>query len=183
MTILDIYELHEQIGKGGFGTVYRATDTSLGRTVALKVLHPQMAWDADFIQRFQREARLAAQLENPYVVTIYGVGEDQGRYFIAMRYYPGGSLADLQKKGPLPWDKCVSILGQVCEGLQQLHQQGWVHRDMKPSNILFDPQGRAVVADFGLARVLTSSTSSSGGVAGTPHYKAPELWRGRMCTR
>ena len=175
------YHTFEEIGHGGFGTVYRATDTSLGRPVALKILHPQMAADATFVDRFRKEARMAAQLESPFVVTIYEVGEQDGRYFIAMRYYPGGSLADTLKNGPLPWDKCVSILAQVCEGLALLHEQGWVHRDLKPSNILFDPQGRAVIADFGLARALTTarSASSSGGFAGTPHYKAPELWLGQ----
>ena len=179
MTQLGKYELHEQLGKGSFGTVYRATDISLGRQVALKILHPQMAADAEFIERFRKEARLAAALESPYILTIYEVGEEGGRYFISMRYYPNGSLADLLKGGSLSLNQAVTILTQISEGLQKLHAKGWVHRDLKPSNILFDADGRAVVADFGLARALTSAGSSSSGTAGTPHYKAPELWRGK----
>jgi len=181
MTILGNYELLEEIGRGGFGTVYRATDRTLGRTVALKVLHPQLAADHEFIERFRREARLAAGLENPHILLVHEMGEDGGRFFIAMRYYPGGSLAERLKQGPLGWVESAAVMAQVCAGLQKMHEHGWLHRDLKPGNILFDADGQAVIGDFGLARALTASGSStSTGIGGgTPYYKAPELWRGK----
>jgi eukaryotic-like serine/threonine-protein kinase len=181
MTTLGKYELHEILGKGGYGTVYRATDQSLGRVVVLKILHPQLSVDPEFIHRFQQEARIVASLEHPNIVGLYEIGEIEGRFYFAMKYLPGGSLADLLKQGSLSWKRAAAILDQVCAGLQQLHEQGWVHRDLKPSNILFDKDGRAVVGDFGLARALTISGSSASSTvgAGTPFYRAPELWMGK----
>jgi serine/threonine-protein kinase len=114
MTTLGKYELHEELGRGGFGTVYRATDTTLGRDVALKVLHPQYTIEPDFIQRFRNEARLVASLRSPHIVTIYELGEVNGRVFIAMEYLPGGSLKDrLEKTGPIPFDESLEIMKQV----------------------------------------------------------------------
>ena len=180
MTQLGKYELHEQLGKGSFGTVYRATDLSLDRVVALKVLHPLLSMNVDFVERFRQEAKLAAALKSHHILNIYEVGEERGSYFIAMEYYSGGSLADLLKAGPLPWQKAVEIMEQVCAGLHKLHERGGVHRDLKPTNILFDAEDHAVVADFGQARALTGSGSSSSGMgAGTPFYRAPELWNGK----
>lgn len=181
MSRLGKYELHKILGRGGFGMVYRATDLSLDRVVAIKILHPQLTVDPELITRFQQEAKIIASLEHPNIVGIYETDEIEGRYFIAMRYYPGGSLADLLQQGALPWEKAMEILAQICNGVQKLHERGWVHRDLKPSNILFDAEGRAVVSDFGLARALTStrSSSSAGIGAGTPFYRAPELWRGK----
>ncbi|MHC1783642.1 MAG: bifunctional serine/threonine-protein kinase/formylglycine-generating enzyme family protein [Anaerolineaceae bacterium] len=182
MTTLGKYELHEQLGRGGFGTVYRAVDTSLGREVALKVLHPQLTTAPDFLERFREEARLAASVENPHIVTIHECDEQDGRVFIAMRYLPGGSLKQrLEKDGPIRFLEALEIIKQVCGGLQAAHEQGLVHRDIKPANILFDKGGQAVVGDFGLARAVqlsSSSADSSKGGAGTPAYRAPELWRG-----
>ena len=181
MTTLGKYELHEQLGKGGFGTVFRATDTSLNRVVALKVLHPQLMVDEEFISRFKKEARMLASLDHPNIVAIYELGDVDGRVFIAMRYLPGGNLQQvISKHGPLSYEKASSILKQVCEGLQASHDLGLVHRDIKPANILFDARGNVVISDFGLARaVQLSDTSSLGGPAGTPAYRAPELWRGK----
>ncbi|NLI41375.1 MAG: protein kinase [Caldisericales bacterium] len=183
MTTLGKYELHEELGRGGFGTVYRATDTTLGRDVALKVLHPQYTIEPDFIQRFRNEARLVASLRSPHIVTIYELGEVNGRVFIAMEYLPGGSLKNrLDKTGPIPFDESLEIMKQVCAGLETAHEQGLVHRDVKPGNILFDSRENAVIADFGLARAIqlssVSSSSSTGGT-GTPAYRAPELWIGK----
>ena len=178
--ILSKYELHETLGKGGFGTVYRAIDTSLGREVALKVLHPQLMVDENFVERFKKEARILASFDHPNIVTIYDMGEVDGRVFIAMKYLSGGNLqARIQKEGGLPFEEAKRIMGQVCEGLQAAHEQGMVHRDLKPANILFDGRGNAVISDFGLAKIVQmSGTSSSLGVVGTPAYRAPELWRG-----
>ena len=181
MTTLGKYELHEQLSKGGFGIVYRATDTSLGREVALKVLHPQLMVDETFVERFKKEAHILASLEHPNIVTIHELGEIEGRVFIAMRYLAGGNLQQLiQKEGPLGYTKSLGIFKQVCEGLQAAHEQRLVHRDIKPASILFDAKGNAVISDFGLARaVQLSGASSSMGIAGTPAYRAPELWRGK----
>jgi len=180
MTTLGKYELYEVIGKGGFGTVYRATDPMLGRNVAIKVLHPQLMTDKSFVERFQKEAKILAALEHPNIVTIHELNSIDGRLFLAMQFLSGGSLQQLLLQGPLPFEKVQTILHQICAGLQNAHEKGLVHRDIKPANILFDQNGRAVLSDFGLARaVQVSSTSSSFGIAGTPAYRAPELWRGK----
>ncbi len=182
------YEIIEELGHGGFGTVYKATDTALSRTVALKILHPQLAADADFVERFRKEARLLARLDHPNIVTIYDFGEIEGRYYISMRYLPGGNLAQrIQKTSGLPYTEALRIMGQLVDGLSYAHGQGLIHRDMKPLNVLFDQYNRAVITDFGLARVAQSSSSSAsssmGGVGvGTPYYKAPEIWRGEKAT-
>jgi len=174
------YTILEELGRGGFGTVYRATDNSLDREVALKILHPQLMVDMDFVERFQKEAKLVARLEHPNIVTIYDLGEAEGRIYIAMRYLPGGSLRDrLKKSGRIPFDRALEILRQVGEGLSAAHAKGLVHRDIKPENILFSESGQAVIADFGLARAVQTSSSSSLGGVGTPGYRPPELWRGQ----
>ncbi len=182
MTSLGKYELHEQLGRGGFGTVYRAIDTTLDRVVALKILHPQLTTDPDFLERFRNEARLVASLRSPHIVTIHELGEVDGRVFIAMEYLAGGSLKQRLESGPIPYPETVEIMRQVCDGLSVAHAKGLVHRDIKPGNILLDEDGRAVIADFGLARAVqlsSTSTSSSTGGVGTPAYRAPELWRGK----
>jgi len=177
------FEILQELGRGGFGTVYQARDLTLERTVALKVLHPQLAADLEFVHRFQREARNLAQIDHPRVVTIYEIGEIDGRIYIAMRYLPGGSLSDrLKASGPIPPDEAVRLLDQVAQGLHAGHRRGIIHRDVKPGNILFDEDGQAVIADFGVARAVQVSSigtsSESGGAVGTPHYRPPELWRG-----
>ena len=111
MTTLGKYELHEQLGRGGFGTVYRATDTTLGREVALKVLHPELMVEEEFIERFRREARILASLDSQNIVTIYEMNEKEGRIYIAMRFLSGGSLKDyIKDKGKVPFDKALLIL-------------------------------------------------------------------------
>jgi len=183
MTELGKYELHEQLGKGGFGTVYRATDTTLGRDVALKVLHPQLTIDPDFLEKFREEARLVSALGSPNIVTIHELGEEEGRTFIAMSYMSGGSLAQrLEKQKTIPLSEALKVIKQTCNGLRLAHRKGLVHRDIKPGNILFDEEGNAVIGDFGLARAIQKSSdsvrSSYGGV-GTPSYRPPELWEGK----
>jgi eukaryotic-like serine/threonine-protein kinase len=178
------YRAVTQLGKGGFGTVFRAIDTTLDREVALKVLHPQFVAEGDFVERFRNEAKIIAALRHPNVVGVYELGEDNGRWFIAMEYMPGGTLKDrLAQHGRLSFTETLRIMQQVCAGLDAAHAEGMIHRDIKPGNILFDKYGNAVVCDFGLARAVQlssmASRSSRAGGVGTPFYKAPELWRGR----
>ena len=124
MTQLGKYDLHEELGRGGFGAVYRATDTTLGREVALKVLHPQLTTDPDFLEKFRKEARTVAQLESRDIVTIYELGELDGRIFISMQFMSGGSLKEkLEKEGALSFEETLKIMRQVCEGLQVAHEQ------------------------------------------------------------
>ena len=177
------YRLIEEIGRGGFGAVYRAEDTVLGREVALKVLHPQLTTDLDFLKKFHNEARVMAALDNPYIVTIYDLGEVDGRVFIAMRYMAGGSLKQhMEKQGAISYEETIKIITQVCQGLKMAHAQGLIHRDIKPANILFDGEGNAAISDFGLAKAVQQSSmsvASSAGSVGTPAYRAPELWLGK----
>ena len=184
MTQLGKYELHEQLGKGGFGTVYRATDTSLGREVAIKLLHPQLMVDEEFIHRFRKEAKILAAMDNNNIVTIYEMDEVDGRIFISMRYLSGKSLKDLIKDhGRIPFEKAFTILKQVANGLSDAHAKGLVHRDLKPENILFDSHGNAVITDFGLVKAATEGSSFSiDRVVGTPNYIAPEIWRGKSAS-
>ncbi len=165
MTTLGKYELHEQLGKGGFGIVYRATDTTLSRDVALKVLHPQLMVDDNFVERFKKEAQVLSILEHPNIVTIYELNDIDGRLFIAMRYLSGGSLQMKIQEGPLACKNILTIMHQLCTGLQTAHEDGLIHRDIKPANILFDNKEKVVISDFGLARsVQISGESSSLGI-------------------
>ncbi len=179
---LSKYQLHEELGRGGYGTVYRAYDTVLEVERAVKVLKPELAADKDFIERFKREAKLAAQLDHPRIVPAYDLEEDQGYYFLAMKYMPGKSLKDkLAQKGNLSFDRALEIIQQIAEALDYLHDQNYVHRDAKPGNILFDKDGNAYLSDLGFAKALLGTTGTSqtttGGMIGTPSYMAPELWR------
>jgi len=186
-TKLGKYEILEELGRGGFGVVYKARDAVLDRVVAVKVLHPNLVNDPGFVSRFRNEARLAAQLDHSNIVSVYDFGEYQGLYYIAMAYMPGGSLKDmLQKEGALPEKKALTILNQVADGLSYAHKKGIIHRDLKPGNILFDEEGAARVSDLGFAKALHTdssvSLSMSGGLVGTPAYMAPEVWRGEPAT-
>jgi len=175
------YEILGELGKGGFGVVYKAKDTTLDRIVALKVLHSQLTFDDHFVQYFEREARSLAKIDHPNVVTIYEIGKHDGQVYIAMRYLPGGSLSEkLRRGGPLGQREAFTIFDQICQGLAAGHKRGIVHRDVKPGNVLFDDNGQAIVADFSIARAVQMSTvvatMGSGGFAGTPSYMPPEMW-------
>lgn len=181
------FEILEELGRGGFGTVYKARDKALNRLVAIKVLHPNLVNDPAFLGRFRQEAQIAANLDHPNLVPVYDYGEDEGRYFIVMGYMPGGSLKDLLKnKGSLTKERALEILQQISAGLAYAHKKGVIHRDLKPGNILFDDEGKARVSDMGFAKILQSdssmSMSTSGGLVGTPAYMAPEIWKGEAST-
>jgi peptide/nickel transport system substrate-binding protein len=185
VTQIGRYAVLSRLGSGGFATVYRVRDTNLDREVALKVMRPLLLSDAHFVERFQQEARVAANLDHPHIVPIYDYGEVEDRLCLVMKLLPGGSLGDRIVAGPLPWDEVVKLTRQVAAALDYAHERGLVHRDIKPENVLLDDEGNAVLGDFGLVRALESgrlTTSLSGGVLGTPAYLAPEVWDGKPGT-
>jgi len=174
------YELLEEIGRGGFAVVYRARDTSLDRVVALKVLHPHWVTDPQFATRFRQEARAAANLRHPNIVTVHDTGEADGQLYIAMAYLPGHTLQDLlEEQGALSLEAALPILDQLADALDYAHGQGVIHRDVKPLNVMVEDTTRglrATLMDFGLVKALESSTAltSQGTLLGSPEYMAPE---------
>jgi serine/threonine protein kinase len=176
------YHIEEPIARGGMGEVFRATDVRLGRPVALKVLTARFAEDERFRERLLHESRLAASLDHPNVVPIYEAGEDDGRLFIAMRFVPGGDLRQLLKRdGALDPARAVPIFAQIADALDAGHRRGLVHRDVKPSNVLLDHDGRhehCYLADFGLTQSATHDGPADGHLLGTVDYVAPEQIRG-----
>lgn len=173
------YEILETAGRGAMGVVYKAKDPLIGRTVAIKVvaLSPLFGEEErnEFRERFFREARAAGNLHHPSIVTIYDVGEWEGIPYMAQEYVEGPSLSRLLKeRGRLTPEEVVSILKQLADALDYAHTQGVVHRDIKPDNILVEPSGRAVLTDFGVARLAASDLTRTGEVLGTPHFMSPE---------
>ena len=179
--IAERYELKDAVGKGGMSTVYRAYDTQLQRNVALKILHEHFSEDDDYVARFRHEARAAAQLSHPGIVTVIDRGEADGRQFIVFEFVEGETLKDLvERGGPLPVRRVLEVGLQVARALAFAHQQGLIHRDVKPQNVLVNGDGRAKVTDFGIARSLDAvgGRTETGTVLGTSHYIAPEQARG-----
>lgn len=185
--MLGKYQILEEIGRGGFGTVYRAKDTVLGREVALKVLNPLLMRDVGCVERFRREAKAAARLEHPYIVPIYDTDEVKGRLFIVMRLVRGESLAQMIKRGRLSWEDTLAILQQVGAALTYAHTEGIIHRDIKPGNILLDQRMGPMLSDFGLAHLTDAAKDyyiegTDKHILGTLPYIAPELWEGTPAT-
>lgn len=174
------YEVLARVGEGGMAVVYRARDTLLGRMVALKVLRPQYASDAEFVERFRREAQTAASLSHPNVVNIHDVGEEDGIYYIVMEYVEGRNLKEIiRQEGPLPARTAIFIAREICRALEAAHRLNLIHRDVKPHNILITFDGRVKVTDFGIARAAaTASLTQTGTVIGSVHYASPEQVRG-----
>jgi serine/threonine protein kinase len=172
------YRIEQRLGRGGMGVVYRAADTLLKRQVAIKVL-PRSAWgDADRLRRLLREAEAVARLSHPNIAVIHHVDQWEGGYFLVLELLPGGSLqARLDRGGALPWPEATRALIDACRGLHAAHAAGFVHRDVKPSNLLCDAAGLVKVADFGLVRGGQLTATSTDCVAGTPHYMSPEQCR------
>lgn len=171
------YRIDAKLARGGMATVYRATDLRLDRIVALKVMHAHLATDPDFVQRFEREARAAARLHHPHVVGVFDQGTDGELVYLAMEFVEGRTLRDVMREyGPLTPEQALVIVDPILKALQAAHDAGFVHRDIKPENILIADDGRVKVADFGLARALTSSDASAttGMIMGTVAYLAPE---------
>lgn len=177
--VITHYRIIEKIGEGGMGVVYKAEDTRLERTVALKFLPAELTCDEDAKLRFIREAQAAAALDHPHICTVYEIDEVENQTFIAMAYVAGMSLKDKIAEGPLQIDDALDIAVQVARGLQAAHEKGIVHRDIKPSNIMLTEKGQAKIMDFGLAKLewgpdLTKTATLMGTVA----YMSPEQARG-----
>ena len=189
------YKITAKLGQGGMGEVYRATDTKLGREVAIKVLPEAFASNKERLARFEREAKALARLNHPNVGSIYGFDQDNGQYFLVLELIEGDTLQERLRKGPTPVEDGLKIFQQIAEALEAAHEKNIVHRDLKPANIKIDPKGRVKVLDFGLAKARLDGTADSaevdsmaptitseftvpGKVMGTAAYMSPEQSRG-----
>jgi Tol biopolymer transport system component len=192
------YRLAEKIGEGGMGQVWKATDSTLDRTVAIKVLPPAFAADPDRLARFEREARLLASLNHPNIATIFSVHVVDGVRYLSMEFVPGEDLAQRLARGPVPIPDAIEIARQIALALEAAHESGVVHRDLKPANVRITPDGRVKVLDFGLAKAMEASAAStpalsqsptfagtalSGMIVGTAAYMSPEQARGQSVDR
>ena len=177
------YRITERIGIGGMAEVYRAQDNVLGRVVAIKVMLPQYAADEEFTLRFKQEASSAANLQSPYIVNVYDWGHDGEDYFIVMEYLRGSDLKTaINERGAINERKVAQIGMEVCQALSVAHHMDIIHRDIKPQNIMIQPDGHVKVMDFGIARAKNSVKSRTSSVLGTAHYISPEQARGKELT-
>lgn len=179
-TVIDSrYKVLSRIGAGGMAEVFCAQDQSLGRKVALKLLYERFASDAEFVERFRREASSAASLQHPNVVGIYDRGRWDGTYYIAMEYLPGRTLKELiQQDGPIDHVRAIDLTIQILKAARFAHRRGIVHRDLKPHNVIVDDEDRAKVTDFGIARAGASDMTETGSIMGTAQYLSPEQAQG-----
>src|SRR5215211_4454532 len=173
------YRVESRIGSGGMADVYCAQDEQLGREVALKVLYRRFAEDAEFVERFRREASSAAGLQHPNVVQVFDRGEWDGTYYIAMEFLTGRNLKQVVRDhGPLEPALAVDLTIQILKAARFAHRRGIVHRDIKPHNVIVDDEGRAKVTDFGIARAGASDMTETGSIMGTAQYLSPEQAQG-----
>src|SRR6266540_1040761 len=174
------YRLEELLGEGGMGIVFKAVREPNGEVVALKVLRADLSGDDTYRRRFAREGRVAAGLSHPHLVPVVDAGEADGYRYLAARYVPGRTLADeLRDDGPLPLRPLLRIATELATGLDTLHREGLVHRDVKPSNVIVDESGSSFLTDFGLAKEAAATVlTEPGRVVGTIDYLAPEVIRG-----
>lgn len=175
------YRIDALLGKGGMGAVFKAFDLSLHRTVAIKLLAPHLVWETDFVERFMREARAAANLRHPAIIDIHDVGQDGDDHFFIMAYLSGGTLkARIQASGHLPLDEVLRILHPISDALDYAHAEGLIHRDVKPANVMFDQRGQPVLTDFGIVKAAQETKLTATGTSlGTPQYMAPEQVLGK----
>ena len=179
------YQIIEEIGRGGMAVVYKAWQPSLNRHVAIKVLPPQFTFDQRFVQRFQREAQAAAGLRHPHIVVIHDTGEQQGLYYIVMQLLEGQPLNQvIRREGQMGLERVAGIVAQVASALDYAHEQRFVHRDVKPGNIIVGRDGHATLTDFGIAKAAEGTKlTRTGTVMGTPEYMSPEQAKGKTVSR
>ncbi|OYV99361.1 MAG: hypothetical protein B7X11_05450, partial [Acidobacteria bacterium 37-65-4] len=175
----DEYELEKELGRGGMAIVYKARDKALEREVAVKVLPFSLSFDAEFVERFQREARTSAKLEHPNIIPIYRVGKSGRVIYFVMKFLRGKPLSNvIEARGALPVPEIKRVLIEAGRALGYAHKHGIVHRDIKPDNIMFDELGQAIVTDFGIAKAQSGARLTGTGMSiGTPHYMSPEQAR------
>ncbi|MCB8926422.1 MAG: serine/threonine protein kinase [Ardenticatenaceae bacterium] len=181
------YELLERIGSGGMSVVYKARDRALGRIVAIKMMHESFTSDSGFLKRFQQEAHAAANLAHPNIVTVHDIGQDEYKHFIVMEYVEGQTLKEIIRSyegDPLPINRALDLIIQVCNGIGYAHRANLVHCDVKPQNIIVTVDERVKVADFGIARAISGATQQQqvSQVWGTPQYFSPEQAAGEAPT-
>jgi serine/threonine protein kinase len=173
------YEVLRQLGKGGMATVCLARDPFFDRQVAIKVLSSVFSQDPQFHARFEREAKVIAALEHPYIVPVYDYGQEGDQPFLVMRFMPGGNLGERMTGQPLPPADIVALFQRLGEALDEAHRRGIIHRDIKPANVMFDGHDQAYLSDFGIAKLMQASSSFTGAaVLGTPAYMSPEQVQG-----
>ena len=175
------FEVIEELGKGGMGKVFKVFDKEISEPIALKLLKPEIAADAETIERFRNELKYARKIAHKNVCRMYDLGREHGLYYITMEYISGEDLKSMiRMMGQLNVGKAVSIAKQVCEGLAEAHRLGVVHRDLKPQNIMIDREGNARIMDFGIARSLKAKgITVEGTIIGTPEYMSPEQVEGK----
>lgn len=176
------YEITELIGQGGMATVYKGYQRDVDRFVAVKVLPPHPGRNSAFVERFRLEARTIARLQHPHILPMYDYGDEDDVLYLVMAYLDGGSLSDLIRRGAMPLAEVQRYFEQIAGALDYAHRQNIVHRDIKPENILLDREGHALLADFGIAKIVqevsTSTLTGTGGLVGTPAYMSPEQAQG-----
>jgi serine/threonine protein kinase/streptogramin lyase len=179
------YRILDKIGEGGMGSVYRAEQSAIHRTVVLKVLSTNVADNAEMLERFKRELDIITRLEHPHILPVYDFGDYEGNPYIVMRYMGGGSLVARMRSNPLTPEQTLHCFEQIADALDYAHDRNIIHRDLKPANILLDERGNAYLADFGLAKTLAGSEelTKTGSLLGTPAYMSPEQGRGDKLDR
>src|SRR5262245_52423301 len=175
------YKVIKLLGEGGMAAVYEAYHEAMDRSVALKILPRHFASDEQFLKRFQQEARLLAQLQHPHILPVFDFGTAQGYSYLAMPLVKTGTLANVMKGEPLSLRQVRPIVSQLGDALDYAHARGLVHRDIKPSNVLVDERGNCLLTDFGIAKLVSSSSklTTAGGIVGTPAYMSPEQGLGQ----
>ena len=175
------YQITEVLGKGGMATVYKGYQASVGRSVAIKVLPPHPGLDERFIERFELEAKTIGQLQNPHILPLYDYGRTSDDIlYLAMAFIDSGTLADEIERGPMSLERIEYLVRQIASALDYAHRRGVIHRDIKPGNILIDSDGNALLADFGIVKMLSNTATGITGTAvlGTPAYMSPEQAHG-----